>query len=146
MNVYKSSVVALSMFTLAACTLAVTDGDAEGPEPPAEQLSHGEGGGAAEPRIEPALIQQAVRTHYFPKAKACYQTVLADEPSARGKTVLRFVIVDGAAEDVVVDLTEGNLNRETFLTCMRDALTDVPFPVVEGNVKVSYPIDFGNDD
>lgn len=140
----KNALVSSFFFAFAAaCTTTVVD-DAAEPEALEEQIAAENSG--AEPRIEPAKIQGAMRSQFFTHAKACYETLREDVPDAGGKIVLRFVILDGAASELAIEQSEGNLGDPSFETCMHDAMAKVAFPVADGEVTVSYPVLFSHDE
>jgi hypothetical protein len=128
------SLLVSSLFGIVACGAVDSD-----------PVAQDEPGADAAPRIEPALIQAAMRAEFFPNGRVCYEAVLAGDADAGGKVALRFVIRDGAAEEIGVDVVEGTLQGEDFIDCMADALAEVSFPVADGDVTVTYPIVFSKD-
>jgi hypothetical protein len=132
----------VTAIALTACAHAVG-----GDDDVAEATGHDtqEEASAEAPRIEPRLIQQAIRSQYFASARACYEDALREDAQAGGKVNLRFVIRQGAAEEIEVEIAEGQFAGDAFAPCMRDALLEVSFPVADGDVTVNYPVVFSDD-
>ena len=86
-------------------------------------------------RMDPALIQQVVRSHYD-KLKSCYER----DPRLAGQVQMRFVIRrDGTVFGAQVAHNE--LADCEAVRCMRDVFQSMEFPAPEaGSVTVIYPI------
>ena len=107
----------------------------------------GDGGQA----MEPAYIQEVVRTEFFPMAKACYGELLSRK-DAGGRIEMSFSIVadehlGGIVEDVEVG-SEGGIADEKMATCMRESMSTLAFrpPAHGGMVTIRYPIVFSQDE
>lgn len=101
--------------------------------------------------MEPAYIQEVVRTELFPMAKACYGELLSRK-DAGGRIEMSFSIVadehlGGIVEDVEVG-SEGGIADEKMTTCMRESMSTLAFrpPAHGGMVTVRYPIVFSQDE
>jgi hypothetical protein len=96
-------------------------------------------------------IRSRIRSDFVPLASQCYESLLATQPTARGKAVFSFTIVGD--EDVggiveAAELIEGTtLTDPEFATCIRESLLSVTFapPARGGWVTVTYPLDFSPD-
>jgi len=92
-------------------------------------------------------IQNAVREQYFPIAGACYEELLAREPTASGKVVLSFAIVSDGEDGVVdrVEVVDGTtMNDAEFTLCMRESLYTTIFeppPPGAEETTVVYPVE-----
>jgi hypothetical protein len=110
------------------------------------------GGGDAAPGIEPKYIRERVRNDFFPLARKCYGDALETNPSLGGKVVLAFNIVGDAKTGGIVEavdvLNESTLRDPDVIDCMRQSFLSVTFPPPAngGEVTVTYPIIFSNDD
>ncbi|MDB4940584.1 MAG: hypothetical protein JWP97_118 [Labilithrix sp.] len=100
--------------------------------------------------MDPAYIQEVVRTEFFPMAKACYEELLSRK-DAGGRVAMKFTIVadeklGGIVEDASAD-PDGGVADERMSTCMRESLSTLAFrpPAHGGTVTVEYPIEFSND-
>lgn len=93
---------------------------------------------ALSPALRPSEIKGVVRSAR-PAMKACADALLAKSPSAAGKIVLRFEIVDGAPTKLEIDPSSA-LDEPTFLACIRAATTTLSFPKTGAATKVTYPV------
>ncbi|HSO39736.1 MAG TPA: AgmX/PglI C-terminal domain-containing protein [Labilithrix sp.] len=102
--------------------------------------------------MEPAYIQEVVRSEFFPMARACFDELLSRKQDAGGRVEMSFTIVadeklGGLVEDVAVG-TDGGVADEKMTTCMRESMTTLAFrpPAHGGIVTVVYPIEFSAHD
>lgn len=100
--------------------------------------------------MDPAYIQEVVRTEFFPMAKACFEELLSRK-DAGGRVLMKFSIVadeklGGIIEEASAD-PDGGVADERMSTCMRESLSTLAFrpPARGGTVTVEYPIEFSND-
>ena len=151
----------LILLTLLACTTT--------PEPPAEPEPE-EPTSAADPVEEPGtdeappmgsiggepilpkpvvvggLPNEAVDEGVEAQMKAinaCYESALSEDPSLRGKVLVRFVIgKDGTVTDTRTKST--SLRHEATETCVNEVLAKATFPELKGGglAIVTYPFAF----
>lgn len=111
-------------------------------------MPESDGGG----RVDPAYIQGVMRGEYMPMATGCYEELLSRRKSASGTILAKFSIVGdekigGIIDDVTIE-TEGGLEDEMLVTCLRESLLGVAFrpPHGRGIVTVHYPIMMSPDE
>jgi outer membrane biosynthesis protein TonB len=93
-------------------------------------------------RLPEEVVVRIVRPSYG-AFRVCYEKLLADDPSARGRVHINFVI--GTDGEVVSASDAGSeLLEPRFVPCLLNAIRSLNFPEPEsGDVVVSYPIVFG---
>jgi hypothetical protein len=94
--------------------------------------------------LRPEEIQGVVRAS-FGAYRACYESVLKNDPAAAGTARLHFSIRgDGAVEGVSVETPEGALHDATFEACMSTPTRGLVFPANRATTPtvVTYPIAF----
>lgn len=96
-------------------------------------------------KLRPEEIRAVVRGQWLPKARTCYEQLLARDPDADGKLVIKFAIAgsDGSVEDVRLDASEAGLGDEPFVQCVEQSAAAMRFPAAgEGRTTVAYPLHF----
>jgi hypothetical protein len=95
--------------------------------------------------LRPLEIQAAVRAHWFPAVRECYEELLERDAQAVGKLVLRFRILgsDGTVDQLQVNVESAGLREDTFVECVEQSAQGMSFPATgTGNTTVSYPVHF----
>jgi hypothetical protein len=101
--------------------------------------------------LDRKYIQERIREDFVPLAKVCYDALLAQKPTARGKVVFSFAIVGDAETGGIVEFVElddgTTLSDPEFAYCVTESLLSVSFvpPPKDGWVTITYPIDFSPD-
>jgi len=96
-------------------------------------------------KLPPEIVKRIVRAN-FPRFRACYQQGLKKDPDLSGTVSTSFVIDSTGAVDNVT-LGKGTMKDTQVAECVRGVFKTLSFPEPEaGKVKVTYPIDFHNDD
>jgi hypothetical protein len=101
--------------------------------------------------MDPAYIQEVVRTEFFPMARACFDELLSRRPDAGGRIEMSFTIVadeklGGIVEDASA-ASDGGVADDRMTVCMRESLATLAFrpPAHGGIVTVKYPIELSAD-
>ena len=92
-------------------------------------------------------IRRAVSEQFVPKAKICYDELLARAPSTEGRVTLRFWVVrreDRGIVDHVEVAEDSDIADEAFRQCLVNAMFSVVFepPAPNDRVKIVYPFIF----
>jgi hypothetical protein len=96
-------------------------------------------------RLPPDVIKRIVRANY-PRFRACYESGLKRDPGLKGTISVMFIIdTSGAVESA--SGAGGTLTDGTVSSCVVGVYRTLSFPEPEGGkVRVTYPIDFQNDE
>jgi hypothetical protein len=96
-------------------------------------------------RLPPDVIKRIVRANY-PRFRACYESGLKRDPGLKGTVSVMFIIdTSGAVESA--SSAGGTLTDGTVTSCVVGVYRTLSFPEPEGGkVRVTYPIDFQNDE
>lgn len=108
---------------------------------------------ADEPKDPPTLDKEYIRERIIedllPVAVECYSSVLAEQPDAGGKIVMRFAIlgdpdVGGVVDEATVDPLQSDFDNAFLRECMTQSLMAVNFdaPPEGGRMEVTYPFVF----
>ena len=107
----------------------------------------------ADGHIDPDYLRQRVKEDFLPMAKACYNELLARDPKAAGKIVVKMKIVGdekvgGIVEDATIDRDAGTMPDEKLETCFRESMMSMAFapPPHGGSVTVIYPFTLAESD
>jgi hypothetical protein len=100
--------------------------------------------------VDPAYIQDVIRSDMFPMARGCYEELLKRQPDAGGKVEMFFKIVGdekvgGIVDEVDIDAGAPTAIRDDRMnTCIRESLMSLAFrpPPGSGVVTIGYPIVF----
>jgi hypothetical protein len=109
-------------------------------------------GAAPAPELPPVLdrdyIQKHIREDFFPLARACYESLLAQQPKAGGTVSIFMSIagdeeVGGVVESVELE-DKSTMKDPEFLDCVRESMMSMVFepPPEHGRVTVVYPVEF----
>ena len=96
-------------------------------------------------RLPPDVIKRIVRANY-PRFRACYESGLKRDPGLKGTVSVMFIIdTSGAVESA--SSAGGTLTDGSVVSCVVGVYRTLSFPEPEGGkVRVTYPIDFQNDE
>ncbi len=101
------------------------------------------------PALDKEYIRDRIREDLVPVAVECYESVLADQPDAGGKIVMRFAIlgdpdVGGVVDEAAVDPLQSDFDNAFLRECMTQSLMAVNFdaPPEGGRMEVTYPFVF----
>lgn len=101
------------------------------------------------PALDKEYIRDRIREDLVPVAVECYESVLAEQPDAGGKIVMRFAIlgdpdVGGVVDEAAVDPLESDFDNAFLRECMTQSLMAVHFdaPPEGGRMEVTYPFVF----
>jgi hypothetical protein len=96
-------------------------------------------------RLPPDVIKRIVRANY-PRFRACYESGLKRDPGLKGTVSVMFIIdTSGAVESA--SGAGGTMTDGTVSSCVVGVYRTLSFPEPEGGkVRVTYPIDFQNDE
>ncbi|HEV8246878.1 MAG TPA: AgmX/PglI C-terminal domain-containing protein [Polyangiaceae bacterium] len=90
-------------------------------------------------RLDPALIQRAIRVHYE-DFRRCYQTGLDSNPKLEGRVSARFTITPDGTVESVSDY-DSDLPDPDVIACVFREFAEICFPMPEGRpVTVVYPM------
>lgn len=108
---------------------------------PGRKAGSNEGLAVVAGRLPPEVIQRVLRAHSS-KARHCYQTALASQPTLTGSLKLELVI--GTTGDVTsAKITDGSITDATMRACLVGVYKAVVFPAPDGGeVKVAFPLQF----
>jgi hypothetical protein len=103
--------------------------------------------------VDPAYIQEVIRSEMIPMARACFEELLTRQPDAGGSVEMFFKIVGdekigGIVDEVDLDAGAPTAIRdETMNTCIRESLTSLAFrpPPGRGVLTIGYPLIFSAD-
>lgn len=108
-----------------------------------------DGAAVEPPALDKDYIRDRIREDLVPVAVDCYESVLADQPEAGGKIVMRFAIlgdpdVGGVVDEASVDPLQSDFDSAFLRDCMTESLMAVHFdaPPEGGRVEVTYPFVF----
>jgi len=91
--------------------------------------------------IRPDEIRAIVRGAWIPDVRSCYETLRETAPEAEGRVVAELVIDGrGAVQKATVTTDDRPLEVGSFLSCVEESATKLPFPAIGGSTTVRYPL------
>ena len=125
----------------APLTFSVRDIASVAPRPSDDAPVAGDPAPSSSARLPPKVIQSVVRAS-FGDFRTCYEDALRNDPHARGRVVVRFVIATDGHVSAAAATVEEALPDEVG-ACLEKAFVKLSFPEPDGGiVTVSYPIVF----
>ena len=107
----------------------------------------------ADGKIDPDYLRQRMREDFLPMARGCYDELLARDPKAAGKIVVKMTIVGdekvgGIVDEASIDRDAGTLPDDKLETCFRESMMSMAFapPPHGGTVTVVYPFTLADKD